>query len=71
MIFVRRHACEIYLPVLPWKTTLKLVWVKGRSGLQGFLWGVPVQETHLSSLKEGRKAGVEEGLEESTRQVEP
>lgn len=50
MCFVKWHMCEIYLPVLYWKITLKLVWGKERK--DGAIMG--------DSLKKGEKAGVEE-----------
>lgn len=50
MCFVKWHMCEIDLPVLCWKITLKLVW--GQERRDGAIVG--------NSLKKGEKAGVEE-----------
>lgn len=50
--------CEFYLPFLPWKTTPKLVWVKGRRGLKAHCGEVLVQVEHswvIDSVKEGRR----------------
>lgn len=50
MYFVKWYMCEIYLPVLCWKITLKLV--QGKERRDGAIMA--------ESAKKGGKAGLEE-----------